>query len=353
MKHPKKAIAMIMLAVMMIFASQQEVMAWEWTLINPIPETLEFGKAYNITYPSERDKYHQYNMHLPQSGSITITVDTDGRDDMTSHWIKDSADNRITDRLQKNGTYNYTTYLLAGDYVLCMGSNDPKTNISFVVSFTPSGETVSEEYMHKNNMLGTATPYVLGSKIKAQFAANDDKDIYKFKVSKPGYLTLTCNNDMKSLDMQLVSEDNSVCYNESGILLGANKYKYFVPKGTYYLSFQKDEDVGTYTFSAAHSRMSVSKIKQIKNLEGKKAKITWTKKSDADGYHIQVATDKKFKKNLKSKKLTTYSSHPKSYTFTKLKKGKTYYSRVRTYKLVNGKKNYSDWSTVKSFKVKK
>ena len=69
---------------------------------------------------------------------------------------------------------------------------------------------------------------------------NDDRDIYKLKVKKPGYLTINCNSDLQSMNMQLVSEVAGVCYNHYGLPVGVSKYKYFVPKGTYYLSFLKD-----------------------------------------------------------------------------------------------------------------
>ena len=107
---------------------------------------------------------------------------------------------------------------------------------------------------------------------------------------------------------------------------------------------------GTYTFSTELSGITVTKVKSAKNLKGRKSKITWVKKSDVDGYQVQVAQNKKFTNGKKTKTIT--NKNTKSYTFTKLKK-KTYYARVRTYKLVDGKKIYSDWSAPKKFKVKK
>ena len=91
---------------------------------------------------------------------------------------------------------------------------------------------------------------------------------------------------------------------------------------------------------------SIKKVKAAK----KAISVIWKKVSGVKGYQIQVATNKKFKKNKKTvniKKQKTTKT-----TVKKLKAKKKYYVRVRTYKIVNGKKVYSAWSKVKSVKTK-
>ena len=82
--------------------------------------------------------------------------------------------------------------------------------------------------------------------------------------------------------------------------------------------------------------------------------ITWAKVKGVKGYEIQLATDKKFKKNLK--KVTIKKQKTTKTTVKKLKAKKKYYVRIRTYKTkkVNGKstKVYSSWSKVKAVKTK-
>ena len=94
------------------------------------------------------------------------------------------------------------------------------------------------------------------------------------------------------------------------------------------------------------------KSTSIKKAKGSKKAVAleWKKVSGVKGYQVQVATDKKFKKNKKTvniKKQKTTKT-----TVKKLKAKKKYYVRVRTYKIVNGKKVYSSWSKVKSVKTK-
>ncbi len=80
-------------------------------------------------------------------------------------------------------------------------------------------------------------------------------------------------------------------------------------------------------------------VESKRNANGKKMTVTWEKDPMASGYQVQISTDKKFKNNVKSKKLTE-----PSYTFKKLNADKKYYIRVRSYKKSGGKTLYGDWS---------
>ena len=104
-----------------------------------------------------------------------------------------------------------------------------------------------------------------------------------------------------------------------------------------------DEDV---TVISKPKSASIKKVKGAK----KAILVTWKKVSGVNGYEIQVATDKKFKKNKKT--VTIKKQKTTKTTVKKLKAKKKYYVRVRTYKMVNGKKVYSSWSTAKSVKTK-
>ncbi len=104
--------------------------------------------------------------------------------------------------------------------------------------------------------------------------------------------------------------------------------------------------------TTAQTKVAKPKSASIKKVKAAKKAISviWKKVSGVKGYQIQVATNKKFKKNKKTvniKKQKTTKT-----TVKKLKAKKKYYVRVRTYKIVNGKKVYSSWSKVKSVKTK-
>ena len=99
----------------------------------------------------------------------------------------------------------------------------------------------------------------------------------------------------------------------------------------------------------ANTKTKNTSIKKLK--KSKKAiVVNWKKVSGIKGYQIQVATDKKLKKNAKTvvvKKQKTTTA-----TIKHLKSKKKYYVRIRTYKTSNNKKVYSSWSKVKSVVTK-
>lgn len=107
------------------------------------------------------------------------------------------------------------------------------------------------------------------------------------------------------------------------------------------------------TVTPSMDKVSVAKpaIKSVKNVKGKKAKVTLKKKiNGANGYEIRYS----LKKTMKSaKKVTIKKANTLKVTISKLKKSKTYYVQARAYKTVNGKKYYSSWSGKKNVKIKK
>ncbi len=106
---------------------------------------------------------------------------------------------------------------------------------------------------------------------------------------------------------------------------------------------QNDEDV---TVISKPKSASIKKVKGAK----KAISVIWKKVGGVKGYQIQVATDKKFKKNKKT--VTIKKQKTTKTTVKKLKAKKKYYVRVRAYKIVNGKKVYSSWSKAKTVKTK-
>lgn len=92
------------------------------------------------------------------------------------------------------------------------------------------------------------------------------------------------------------------------------------------------------------------KLSSVKNVKGKKAKVTWKKIKGVKGYEIVCGTNKKC---TKGKKTVTASASSKSKTIKKLKIGKTYYFKIRAYKVVGETKLYGAWSKVKKVKIKK
>lgn len=103
------------------------------------------------------------------------------------------------------------------------------------------------------------------------------------------------------------------------------------------------------TTAAPTTAVSVQKavINSVKNVKGKKAKVTLKKIKGVNGYQIKYSTSKKFKK------ATTKTTKKITYTIKKLSKNKKYYIKARAYRLVNKKKYYGSWSKVKKVIIRK
>lgn len=106
---------------------------------------------------------------------------------------------------------------------------------------------------------------------------------------------------------------------------------------------------GTTAQPTKVKKPSKVKISSVKNIKGKKAKITWKKASNASGYKVYRAKSSKGKYTC----VKTAGASSRSWTNAKLKKGKTYYYKVRAYKKVSGKTVYGSYSSVKKIKIKK
>ncbi|MBR1724494.1 MAG: fibronectin type III domain-containing protein, partial [Ruminococcus sp.] len=92
-------------------------------------------------------------------------------------------------------------------------------------------------------------------------------------------------------------------------------------------------------------------IKKIAKPKTKTIKVSWSKApGNVTGYHVQIATNKKFTKGKKSYYVKKSTSTAK--TITKLKKGTKYYVRLRAYKTVGKTKYYGAYSKVKAVTAK-
>lgn len=89
-------------------------------------------------------------------------------------------------------------------------------------------------------------------------------------------------------------------------------------------------------------------LSSVKKVTSKSVKCTWKKQSGVKGYHIRVATNSGFTKNVKNVYVTSSSV---SKTISGLTKGKKYYVKVRAYNTVSGNKVYGQYSSAKTVKL--
>ena len=133
-----------------------------------------------------------------------------------------------------------------------------------------------------------------------------------------------------------------------------NLKKYYVRIRTYTTVTVDGETTKLYSSWSTKKSVTTSqnsnKLKSVSYVSKGKIKVSWAKKSNADGYIVQYSTKKSFSKGYTSTVLIGKSSTT-SKTISALS-AKKYYVRVANYIVVNGKKIVSDWSSTKTVTVK-
>ncbi|WP_395013630.1 InlB B-repeat-containing protein [Robinsoniella peoriensis] len=242
-----------------------------------------------------------------------------------------------------------------------------QTNIALVkgqnsllsIGYVPENTTSERNAVWSSSNHKVAT--VSGGRVTAQGAGT------AVISAKVGNFTIRCNVSVSNYSLTYVlaggsnHSGNPVVYNgTSAITLKSPQKAGYLFKGWYTdRKFKKQikkiqkGNGSNYTLYAKWEKVKKPAkpvIKSISNSGAKKLKVVLKKKVKyAQGYEIQYALDKRFRKSLKT--VTTKST---SKTLKKLKKKKTYYVRVRAYRKDSmGKYIYSSYSLTKKLKIKK
>ena len=126
-----------------------------------------------------------------------------------------------------------------------------------------------------------------------------------------------------------------------------NKTTIYYYKSTYVAEYLNKNMKG-YKLSVLPSKTkSFTATAKTRSIEMK-----WKKVSTATGYQIKVATDKNFKKIIKTRWIDKGSPQPLFCRVRNLKKGQKYYVKMRTYRTIAGKKYYGNYTKIRTVIVK-
>ncbi len=149
-------------------------------------------------------------------------------------------------------------HLTAGTYYLCVErySDGYAGNYDFRLDFTSAGESFPETKDDNDNSLAAANQISLSKTYKGQMAENDDKDFYRFTLSKAGKIQVTANTyidlNLHLYDASGEEVDEWWGYVDSSTGKWTDKRLIkLVKAGTYYLCAERYDDRGNYSFSVA------------------------------------------------------------------------------------------------------
>lgn len=210
------------------------------------------------------------------------------------------------------------TWSSSNDKVLSIDSAGNMTGLAAgsvtVTATSTSGTTALCSVTVQRNIgeftiLGVTNKYYTGNNIKQNIMVSDGTNILK-----------------ENIDYKVTYQSNKNVGTAKITVTGINPYKGSIVKEFQILELSNEtnnssDDSDSSTTIKAPSRVVIKKITAGK----KKLTVSWKKVTGARGYKIQVATNRKFTKGLKT---YTVSSSCYKKVVKSLKKKKTYYIRV-------------------------
>lgn len=293
-------------------------------------ETTEATVTFRDVFPVTTG-YYKVNVYMETYSGLSLPADTIE----VQHTATDIAEATVSIQTK----WEYTGKAIKPPVTVTYDGATLKQNTDYTVAYSNN----------KNEGTGTVTITGIGNFTGLTVA---DFTIAKNSIA-------TCNVKLKT-----TSYTYSGSAKEPAVTVTTQKGKKLTRNTDYTLEYKNNikEGIATVTVTGKGlykgSQKATFTIKPvtpaISKTTAKSSKKIYTKwsikkKGKITGYEIQLATDKKFKKNLK-KRTTTKSS----YTMSSLKKNTKYYIRIRAYKKnSDGTKVYSSWSKVKTCKTKK
>lgn len=317
---------------------------------------------------------HYYNVTVPSDGWLTITY---------QGWSIDDSYYEITNYDQTKSYYKKNVYhssntnpltdskklaLSKGKYIVKVYgySSDNYGDYRIKGSFIAAGNNETES----NNYFDKAMSLAQNQQVTGFISEDDKLDFYKITVPSETTIRLTYTARIADSNVVIWNSDYVSVFSKNVYTASEDSpltaiIDYYCTAGTYYIKINgySDDVTGRYQLKWSipsqentdiviggdddSSSVSVSKVTSVKAKakSNKNVKVTWKKQSNASKYEIQISTNKKFKKNLVTKKV---ASSKKAVTIKSKKKG-TAYVRVRAISTSGSK---GSWSKTVKVKVK-
>ena len=292
-------------------------------------KTLVFNADYTISYS---------NNTKVGTAKVTITGKGNYMGSKTASFTIKKADISKATMTLSQTSYTYNGKAKTPSVTVKLDGKTLALNTDYTISYS------------NNTKVGTAKVTITG---KGNYTG---KKTVSFTIKKAATVSITCKKTLYKVAYGTkpfkinASSKSKMTFTSSKPKIAA------VNKDTGKVTI-KNTGIATITIKAGKVSKKVTievspkkpSVKSAQAVKGKKLTVKWAKDKMASGYQVQVSTDKKFKKDMKSKKISKTS-----YTFTKLKTGKKYYVRLRSYKESDKGLLYGTWSKVKlSSKIKK
>lgn len=256
MKKQTHKLLAVLLAVIMILSVAPNVTFTASAAGNSISTATSISLGYSYSGElTSSNKNDYYKFTLSNSGSITINCGLQGS---THIIVYDSRESTVYDEYSPayGTSYSETVHLTSGTYYLRFNNFAANNgNYNFKLFFTSANESFAETQGGSNNTIATASSISIGNTYYGQIALNDRTDYYKFTLSKPASLIISCTLQ-GATKIGIYNTSNSKVWEEITAAYGTSYSKTIeLSSGTYYLLFNL---LAYYAMGPYNFKLSVS-----------------------------------------------------------------------------------------------
>lgn len=221
------------------------------------------GTAFAISYDKElspdgsvtdtisgllKDESRTYKVVLPQSGRLTIDIDSKSSD--MNLKVLDSDESLLGFKLIKEGGTRLNYDLIAGTYYLEFENNIGSVSYTCDLSFRSANKTLDRVDNTSIEKARKGSAVALGSTINGFIAENKEKDYYKVVLPQSGRLSLSAHSEVAQIDYSLY-DDNDGRIDGLDIYEGDSNMYHDLAAGTYYLKFSYGVGYGMFSIGTS------------------------------------------------------------------------------------------------------
>lgn len=217
---------------------------------------LNFGHV--VKEELDSDYYNMYSIKLKKSGRVYLDFISYGTDFYVT-WYNSDGDEMFYWHMDYNDTLGFakdwgSVDLLSGTYYIKVENRRYNYHNSGSYKMKATFEDAGANDWEPNDYYGNATPIKFSQLMKGQFARNDDRDFYKFRVTKDSDVTVKiASSQISTIYFNIYNQngdkivDKTVYSNDAGNI--STKLVYELEAGIYYMEFAKYYNyTGAYSF---------------------------------------------------------------------------------------------------------
>lgn len=294
----------------------------------------EIEKTFTIS-PQNMDYFRE--IYFKDNGNSRMTLEANGsplEPEVCVNGMEKGKDYEVVYSDNINPGVAKATVIWKGNYTgkrVLLFIISPKGGENGQLSGNGGNKTTSKKTIIESEVIDNKDSETQGTQNQWSIQIKKANCVYNGKTQKPKVTVKSNGKTVKSSAYKVTYKNSKKAGVATVTVTGKGRYKGYKT---------------TATFRIRPQKVNFSKAKGVKN----GLSLKWKKNSQASGYQIQYATDKKFRKNVGSMELK--KGGRTSATIRSLAGKKTYYLRIRAYKKSGTVIVYGDWSKSKKVKTK-